>query len=269
MRTPLPVYVINLERDAERLSDTREAFARFPWLDLRRSPGIVMSGVPDTACRYLARIWDDSLEKNTLGCFLAHVGAWETVAGGTEDWALVVEDDVTPTSVVEGIPELVLPEDAELVFVNKRMADPSGKSGALQFLSVASILPHKAGLPSTRAAPGGDGYLLSKQGAAKLLKAVTRDGFNGHVDWRLLRYSLKQADVAAAGSGTWMTEKRALRPDSDKPQWEVLKAYRASRFLICARSGITSVRSPDRIKRDARAAAAAGQGGGKADALVQ
>ena len=39
-------------------------------------------------------------------------------------------------------------------------------------------------------APGGDGYILSRSGAGKLLDWLGADGFADHVDWRLLAYAL-------------------------------------------------------------------------------
>ena len=46
-------------------------------------------------------------------------------------------------------------------------------------------------------APGGDGYILSRAGARKLLDWLAEDGFAEDVDWRLIAYGLTPAQIAA------------------------------------------------------------------------
>ena len=53
------------------------------------------------------------------------------------------------------------------------------------------------GFPPEDNAPGGDGYFLSAQGAAKLLGWMAQDGFAGDLDWRLLAYGMDEAAIAA------------------------------------------------------------------------
>ena len=50
--------------------------------------------------------------------------------------------------------------------------------------------------PADDNAPGGDGYILSRAGARKLLDWVAEDGFGEDVDWRLLAYGLSPAAIA-------------------------------------------------------------------------
>ena len=55
---------------------------------------------------------------------------------------------------------------------------------------------------------GGDGYILSREGARKLLDWVEADGFSDDVDWRLIAYGLTLAEIAAlerpSHAGPWL-----------------------------------------------------------------
>ncbi|WP_375287173.1 glycosyltransferase family 25 protein [Sphingomonas sp.] len=234
---PVPILVINLERDADRMVQTLEAFAHAENFRLTRSPGVV-PGMPRTASQFLTR--GKFVQAGTLGTFMAHVQAWETIAAG-EEAAIVVEDDVRPAGLIRLL-KAAIPSDCELLFINHRMADPHGDRDSLAVVPARTVLPHRLALGAARAAPGGDGYLLTPRGAKKLLRAVVRDGFEGHVDWRLLRYGISRADVEAAGAGTWMETHRALADGPDAPQWSVVTAYRMTHPLVRMRGALESSR---------------------------
>lgn len=234
---PVTILVINLERDSDRMDQTREAFAQAQNFALVRSPGIVPA-LPRTATQVLTR--GKHVQAGTLGTFLAHVQAWETVAAG-ETAAVIVEDDVRPTGL-HRLLKVAIPADCDLLFINQRMAEPQGERPEVSVLPAATVLPQRLPLGPARAAPGGDGYVLTPRGAKKLLRAVQSDGFEGHVDWRLLRYGISRADVETAGAGTWMESHRALLPGADAPQWSVVNAYRMTHPLVRMRGGLESSR---------------------------
>ncbi len=226
-RRPVPILAINLERDAARMADTHAAFEGLANFALQRSPGVIPA-LPEVAKAYLTG--RERVEAGTLGVFLAHVLAWETIAA-MEGPALVIEDDVRPAAL-HRLFALALPDDLDVLHVNHRMADPAAVRGELAVVPAATILPHKLPLPAPRAAPGGDGYLLTQAGARKLIAGVRRDGFEGHVDWRLLRYGCTRAGVIEAGRGTWMESHRPFRDGPGAPQWGVVRSYRTTHPLI-------------------------------------
>lgn len=226
-RRPVPILAINLDRDADRMEGTRAAFAECAQFELRRSPGVVPA-LPQVAKTYLTG--RRRIEAGTLGAFLAHVLAWETI-GELDGPALVIEDDARPAAL-HRLFALELPDDLEVLHVNHRMADPAAVRGELAVAPAVTILPHKLAMPAPRAAPGGDGYLLTPEGARKLLAAVGRDGFDGHVDWRLLRYGCAREMVAEIGRGTWLATHRPMRDAPDAPSWNVVRSYRTTHPLI-------------------------------------
>lgn len=240
---PLPVMLINLDREPERLAATSAAFKGDKRFAITRVPGVLGSILPGVAAERLTgnRIRRDG----TLGCYLAHVCAWERVANGTARFALIIEDDVAirrPAKLFEA----VLPADAELVFCNKRMvlALDRAQAPAGAFLPVRDAAP---GLGGAIRAPGGEGYLLSRRGAKKLLRAAKQRSFGGHVDWRLLQIALTPEEYAAAATGTGLGEITQLRWDiqHDRPGWGVLKGYVLRDWIVSQRPSVSSRRAVD------------------------
>ena len=239
---PLPVLCINLEADRDRLEEAARLFGALPFVEFRRSPGVLARDLPVAAMHALTR--SEAVRRGTLGCFLAHVAAWEAVAEGP-GWALVIEDDTRPHRL-DRIYAADIPPDAELVFVNLGgspllpVADPERPLCS----PLHSLLPTKRALPPQRGAePGTDGYLLSPEGARKLLDAIARDGFYGHVDWRLLRYGIGLEDMLAEPPDSRLHDEPmlALAPDLGFARG-VLRAYCLTPSLVRVRENARSSR---------------------------
>lgn len=233
----LCVYVISL--GGERFSATEAAFRNEPFVELVHSPGVLVAQLPKIAVKMLSG--GGRFKSGALGCFMAHLVAWEKVAASGSTWSLIVEDDVEPRNLAR-IFRAAIPQDAEIVWLNRRMdcASPGPVSGDLPVAAPArDVLKYKV---ARREPPGGDGYLLSRAGAGKLLDAIQHDGMHGHVDWRLLRYAITPQDVWAVCGDSWMRTHPILRPDRDQWHWNVVAGYAVSPHLIRRRTGIRSVR---------------------------
>jgi len=89
-----------------------------------------------------------------------------------------------------------LPSGYDICFVNDRL-EPRLDPAATHAPSVHHLADVMLGFHPEDNAPGGDGYLVSAQGAAKLLAWVAQDGFTGDVDWRLLAYGMGPGAIAA------------------------------------------------------------------------
>src|SRR5690242_2071647 len=86
------VFAINLDEQGQRYEKLK---AQFP-LDLHvliRIPGVKGRYLPDAAAARLGGA-KAKMQKGTLGCFLAHVAAWERFCASVFDHGLFVEDDV-------------------------------------------------------------------------------------------------------------------------------------------------------------------------------
>lgn len=250
LTAPLDVLVINMDRDVERLRAITAEFAALEGFALRRHPGFLATLLPLGAVRRLAR---DARQVGALGVFLAHLGAWERIAEGTRP-ALVLEDDVTPVNP-RRLLDAELPDDADIVFCNSRM-DPGraegGQPGSWKLpvgaRPVDLMVPLKA---ERRGPPGGDGYLLTAEGARKLVAACAEDGYGGHVDWRLLRYCLRREAIEAVVAGTWLAGHGPL--GNHPARWDVLKGYCLEPAVIRHHGHGESSRAPlDGVSRAAR-----------------
>ena len=233
----LCVYVISL--GGERLSATQAAFRNESFVYLVHSPGVLIADLPRVAAKMLTG--GGGFKSGALGCFMAHVLAWEKIAGSIEPWSLIVEDDVEPCDLGR-LHRAAIPDDAEIVWLNRRMDCASERPASRDpviAVPARDVLKYKVSL---REPPGGDGYMLSRAGAGKLLDTIQRDGMHGHVDWRLLRYAVTPQDVSAVCGDSWMRTHPILRPDGDQWRWNVMTGYAVSPHLIRKRAGIRSVR---------------------------
>jgi hypothetical protein len=174
--------------------------APMPWM---RVAGVQGRLLPGPAVRRLVGDADTTM-RGTLGCFLSHVSAWETMLARGLTHCLVIEDDVEPLlPLPAGLAALGLPAAFDVCFVNDRLQPRWGAAriaGQNRFVAVP-FAEAFASFPPDDNAPGTDGYVLSAEGARKLLAWVEEDGFAHDVDWRLLAYCLSQDQCAALPPG--------------------------------------------------------------------
>lgn len=193
------VALISLERAAERRAEVEQRF-RSSLVTLHRIHAVQGSHLPVPAVRRLTGDATDAAMRGTLGCFLSHAAAWESVLERGLDHCLVIEDDVMPLlDLPAGFARFGIPDGYDLCFVNDRLeprlpAEEVDKSSSFQTVTAAEAMTL---FPAGDNAPGGDGYFVSRRGARKLLDWVARDGFSQDVDWRLLAYSLTPRQCAA------------------------------------------------------------------------
>lgn len=148
---------------------------------------------------------------------LSHSTVWRQVAEGPDDWVLCCEDD----ALFYGNPAIpvelgLLPNDADLVFVNSRTAEGllrsqehslNGDSPLFAPIQDAAQAIIDNALPYS--APGADAYYLSKMGAGKILKVWEEFKVHSTTDWFLFLNSLdpdyRSKWIQAEGSG-WFDE---------------------------------------------------------------
>jgi GR25 family glycosyltransferase involved in LPS biosynthesis len=236
--SPTPVFFINLEEDNSRRQNMIDQFDTLPTFEPRLVPAIEGKKLPNAACLRLVNNRNWIQYKGTIGCFLSHVAAWEQVAALDDQYAVVLEDDVN-VSRLELLYTLEIPSDADIIFLNDRMA-PSVENNSLP--DVFEIWHSLKRLDEFRQGSGGDGYLLSSSGARKLLEVCANDLFYGHVDGRLLRYATSASDLAHLSDDSWIaTVIREHHNPQTPPAMGVLKGYSVAPGLVRHR-GIPSSR---------------------------
>ncbi len=239
------IAVVNLDRNTERLAWTERLFGHGP-VPLHRIPGIDGSRLPTSA---IQRLGGDPAMRGTLGCFLSHAAAWDSMAARGLSHLLVIEDDVIPLADLPArLGPLGLPPGYDICFVNDRL-EPQLDPDAATRPSLHRLADVLRGFPPEDNAPGGDGYLLSAQGAAKLLRWVAQDGFAGDLDWRLLAYGMDAAAIAALPrhAFSWHTLDRLRR---DIARTDRLDAYVLHPALIRT-VGVSSDREDENRERPA------------------
>jgi len=205
-----PVILINRDGDTHRLAAFQKRARQFGVL-FQRSPGVNATAPGFDFTPYENKIGETfgnqtRIQKGGVGCFLAHLGAWRQVEAGGHELGLICEDDawfIGPPPLK--IADLELPPDADLIFVNERMAAGllSAKSVAelkgRNFLTVAvnTALFELFNLNPLITGPGGDGYFLTRRGVEKLLRIYSQIRIYIEVDWFLILQSLSDAEVAA------------------------------------------------------------------------
>lgn len=187
-----PVLVINRDQDTARLARFSSSAARY---------GVMFERVPaldahapdfpfaDHGQLIADHFWGQPDAKpGAIGCFLSHRAAWQRVLDKGLPLALICEDD----AVFLRPPDLDA-EDAELVFANRRLASWAAAVGG--DAEVAKVIPALADLGGPKAcglkpAPGGDCYLLTDRGAARLLDLTGAQGITCGVDWAMIWHCL-------------------------------------------------------------------------------
>ena len=198
------VSFINLDRNPDREAELRRQFAGSRPV-LHRFAGVEGARLSSAAVR---RLGGDPHMRGTLGCFLSHAGAWEAMLGRGDAYCLFVEDDVIPLlDLPATLGAFAVPAGFDLLFVNDRIA-PKRDPAATHEFRVVSLEDALQAFPPEDNAPGGDGYILSRDGAYKLLDWLAEDGFSDDVDWRLIAYGLSRAAIAgldrASHAGPWL-----------------------------------------------------------------
>jgi glycosyl transferase family 25 len=92
------IYVINLDRDAERLASIRDNLAKLG-LGFERLPAVIGKEVPEweKLVDLSAYAWRNRLDMpraGEVGCYLSHLKAMETFLQTDAPWCVILEDDV-------------------------------------------------------------------------------------------------------------------------------------------------------------------------------
>jgi glycosyl transferase family 25 len=100
----IPIYVINMEKDVERLASISANLASLG-LVFERVPAVLGADHMDDPRkvdlqRYLKRNRRNKPRNGELGCYLSHLRAYEQLLKSDQPWCVILEDDA------EGLPEL-------------------------------------------------------------------------------------------------------------------------------------------------------------------
>jgi glycosyl transferase family 25 len=200
-----PVYVINRTKDAVRMS--RFAASCRKWgITYERVEAINCAAPEFNFSPYEAEIAETFYGKTeflrgAVGCFLSHVKAWRKIIEADISGALICEDDARFLGPIpRKIADYHFPKDSDLIFVNQRTAagiqnlSNNTTASSFNFFQINDAILYLLDACSAISAIGTDGYIISRQGAKKLLFIFQKAGISMEVDWFLFFHSLSQGE---------------------------------------------------------------------------
>jgi glycosyl transferase family 25 len=166
--TPL-IYVINLDRDVERMASIRANLDALG-LPFERLPAIMGKDVPDweKLVDHSAYTWRNRLDKpraGEVGCYLSHLKALETFLRTDAPWCVVLEDDVEVLpACVDVLRALSEKDDWDLVkLFNFHSGMPVKKR---ELIGGHRLVAHLTRTTSSAA------YVVNRRAAESLLKSM-------------------------------------------------------------------------------------------------
>lgn len=171
----LPILLINLERSTHRLHDVQNAmseldltFERVPAIDGRSVPHSELNAVYSHTLNNLRYNYD--LTQGEIACYMSHRKAWQHLIDSGHQAAIILEDDIVLEPLFAQLHHAVEALNAS-AYANWdviKLAQPFKPKEAmlLDTFGQFQLVDYK------KPPMGGCGYLLSRQGAKKLLKRV-------------------------------------------------------------------------------------------------
>jgi GR25 family glycosyltransferase involved in LPS biosynthesis len=198
-----PVFVINRDRDAGRLARFQKTCRRFG-IQFERLRAVDLGDPNEMLREFESQIGDtfngkSQFLRGAVGCFLSHAKAWRAVLDGGYEAGFVCEDDARFLAPLPSTwKTFPIPDNCDLMFANQRMAVGLQQRDYLRQLSakrLLSIPAYDAIVALQRviqqiSGPGGDGYLVTKRGAARLLDILKKNRITMELDWFLFFYSM-------------------------------------------------------------------------------
>lgn len=166
MLSVVPVFLINLERDSDRLQSMTNELNRIG-LAFERVPAVYGTQMPDYLRRYFldaeGRI-DSTLKSGEVGCYASHLHIHHEIFRRGIDFALVLEDDLSFcdsfTSILDEL--LKLPRNWDII----RLSNAAKRS----VVATADIAGHHKLVKYSRIPNNTGAYLISAQGATKFTR---------------------------------------------------------------------------------------------------
>ncbi|MEH6585802.1 MAG: glycosyltransferase family 25 protein [Halioglobus sp.] len=205
----LPTYILSLESERKR---REHAVLQFDGVPMAQPQ--IFDAVNAHADDFDFRLYRD-LSRNkwgdmdvfkpgAFGCYLTHANCWKTVSEGAYECSLIVEDDaVLHKKHFDDLLRSKLPKSFDVVFLNKGVTrlvpllDSSFPREAQDFLKLNDVVMNLLSMNrfTNEYNPGSYGYLISRDGANKLLNIMKRDKICMGVDYAILFASLDTQDI--------------------------------------------------------------------------
>ncbi len=182
--------MINLKRREDRLEDFRKYNSQFTdFIVFEATDGKILK--PNHNIQELFSSGDYNYRRGIVGCALSHLILWNNFLWSEDDILLVLEDDVilVPNFLRKLLHLISNTSDFDILFLGHHLY-PQYKSlynrdsSENKFPEATEWFRNKC---ITQSVGGTSGYLLSRDGAKKLMNHVENNGFYNAVDWVMFK----------------------------------------------------------------------------------
>lgn len=188
-------YVINLDKDVERLSKMKQQLGNYD-IKFTRIPAVygkdlskaeikdVTNGFCNTFCTY-----------SSIGCAMSHLKTYETILKNSDPYALILEDDVVfePDFKKQVEQKLArVPKDFDIVYLGCALCKDNSRSDSTLVDFFFNMVCDNTmfenineSVFTPKFATALHAYVISNKGAEKLLKLLKRN-ISGHIDGQIM-----------------------------------------------------------------------------------
>lgn len=199
MTTINNTYIINLDKDKERLKNTLIEYKKISDIPPIRIDGVLgKNATTDQLNKYVNPLYSKYGLKSAIGCALSHVKTWETIIKNNDNSALILEDDVEISNDFKTkIKNINIPEDYFIIYLGCTIGCDIEKKYEIEnpiaklfigkgYVKKVKKINDNVFIPSMPIAL--HGYILSKKGAQYLLDNIKKDKIYNHIDAQILKY---------------------------------------------------------------------------------
>jgi glycosyl transferase family 25 len=172
MPPEITIFVINLDRDSDRLKRMCREFDRVG-LSFERLPGVYGTDLPPDLKPYFCdsggAIVSTALRRGEIGCYASHLSAWSRIVERGEPAALICEDDLRLPDNMAGLLESIVSAAPRGWDVIRLSSFPKKSVSHVAPLADGYRLVRYWKIPTLTGA-----YMVSRKGAEKLLRPGVR-----------------------------------------------------------------------------------------------
>lgn len=205
MIQPDNIYIINLDKDKERLESSLKECKK-----ISNKYPIRISGV------YGKKLSQEIIDKNTtyfyskfgpksaIGCAMSHIKAWEKIIKNGDNTAFILEDDaIIDNNFLSKLKNIKVPEDFYIIYLGCTIGCDIDKKYNIEYPLAKLFIgnPQKVMkinenvfIPSLPLAL--HGYILSRKGAIYLFNKLKEDKIYSHIDAQILSYNIPRYAVS-------------------------------------------------------------------------
>lgn len=195
------IYIINLDKDKDRLQNIKEQCNKQNLKEPIRIAGVYGKKLTykerNEAASYM---YSKIGSKSAIGCAMSHIKAWKTMVDNGDKNAIFLEDDAVLNSKFKEYFEKIyptIPKDFNIVYLGCTVGCNINKKFNFEYPIIKLLIGkdyakevkkinNHVYVPSLPLAL--HGYLLSLEGAKYLLDKIKEDKITFHIDAQILKY---------------------------------------------------------------------------------